>query len=184
MRTIRTAVAASIVGAAAIAGATVLAGPSTASAAPVTTIAQVADTAITSPADQGAVRGWVSHLTADQRSCLQQQNLTRPVGPQTLAQRQSVLKALVSAADTCGVTVPPRVSFWAAVTPAQYSCFQQAGLTRPLLGTMTPEQRQQLRDQVKATASSCGMTLPAPKHTGAPNRTAPRPAAPTPAPAS
>jgi hypothetical protein len=52
------------------------------------------------------VRAWWDGLTSEQRTCLKEANLTRPVGPLTKEQRQQVRAQVAAAAKGCNVMLP------------------------------------------------------------------------------
>lgn len=108
----------------------------------------------------GATRaGKLGRLTPEQRSCLQAKGLTRPVGPLTLEQQRTLWASVKTAAESCNVTLPKRAGLWLGMTDTQLACMQKAGITRPL-GPLTEAQRTELRNALKAAATSCGVPLP------------------------
>jgi hypothetical protein len=161
----------------AVGGATVTAGlvATGASAAPVPVAAVSAATAGTTVAvtDTGAdtggaggpvragIRSWWKGLTDEQRQCMEDADLRRPVGPLDDAERATLREQVTSAADGCGVELPfPKArAFWNELTDEQKQCLEAADLTRPV-GPMTKEERRQVRSDVRAAAEKCGITLP------------------------
>ncbi len=53
-------------------------------------------------------RAFRASLTDEQRQCLEDAGLTRPVGPMTTADRQELRQDLEAAAEGCGITLPER----------------------------------------------------------------------------
>lgn len=111
---------------------------------------------------RSGLRRWLGSLTDEQRQCLRDAGLTRPVGPLDDEQRAALREQARAAAEGCGVEPPfPRArTFWAGVSEDQKQCLRDSGLTRPV-GPLTAEERQQLREQVRAAAEACGITVPA-----------------------
>jgi hypothetical protein len=128
-------------------------------------VGTVADTIGDATADvatpRAAARGWWNKLTADQRSCLKDAAITRPVGPLDDADRAALRGKVEAAAQKCQVTLPfaKARAFWDGLTDQQRSCLQDAAVTRPW-GPLTQEQRQQVRGELRAAAQTCGITLP------------------------
>ena len=110
---------------------------------------------------RSGLRRWLGSLTDEQRQCLRDAGLTRPVGPLDDEQRAALREQARAAAEGCGVELPfPRArAFWAGVSEEQKQCLRDSGLTRPV-GPLTAEERQALREQVRAAAEACGITLP------------------------
>lgn len=153
----------------AVGGATLTTGlvatSASAAPAPVAAVAAAADGS-TAPADgshplRAGIRQWWQDLTDEQRQCLEDADLRRPVGPLDDAERATVREQVRSAADGCGVELPfPRArAFVDGLTDEQRQCLQDAGLTRPV-GPLTADERRGLREEVRAAADGCGITLP------------------------
>ena len=106
-------------------------------------------------------RGWWAKLTDEQRTCLQGQQITRPVGPLDDAARAALRGKVEAAAEKCSVTLPHSKAraFWNDLTDAQRQCLEDAAVTRPW-GPLTKEQRQQVRPELRAAAEKCGVTVP------------------------
>ncbi len=157
----------------AVGGATVAAGlvAASASAAPspvaavsatgATTTASTAPAGDTGHPARAGIRLWWQELTDEQRQCLEDADLRRPVGRPTDAERATLREQLRDAADGCGVELPfPRArALWTGLTDEQQQCLRDAGLTRPV-GPLGAEERRALRDEVRAAADQCGVTLP------------------------
>ena len=111
-------------------------------------------------------RGWWKNLSDTQRTCLQGQDITRPVGPLDDAERATLRGSVEAAAKTCEVTLPftKARTFWAGLTDEQQACLKDAGVNRPW-GPLTKEQRQAVRADLRAAATGCGVTLPTPART-------------------
>ena len=67
----------------------------------------------TAPADgshplRAGIRQWWQDLTDEQRQCLEDAGLTRPVGPMTTVDRQALREDLEAAAEGCDITLPER----------------------------------------------------------------------------
>ena len=173
MPALRTTVLAAGLGIAALGAGALVATSATAAPAPVAAVEQLAaadvaadsgtaaDTASDGPA-RTKVRGWWAGLTDAQRSCLQDQDISRPVGRLDDSERTALRATVESAAKTCDVTLPfPRArNIWDGLTAEQQACIKDAGVNRPW-GPLTREQRQAVRSDLKATAETCGVTLPA-----------------------
>ncbi len=159
----------------AVGGATLTTGlvATSASAAPARVAAVAAADGSTAPADgstapadgshplRAGIRQWWQDLTDEQRQCLEDADLRRPVGPLDDAERATVREQVRSAADGCGVELPfPRArEVRNHLTDEQRACLQGAGLTRPV-GPLTGDERRSLREDVRAAADECGVTLP------------------------
>ena len=89
------------------------------------------------------------HLTAEQKQCLSQQGITRPIRPLT-PERVAQLKA---AAKACDIKLPLRRH---VLTAEQKQCLSQHGVTRPIR-PLTPEKVA----QIKTAAAACNVQLPA-----------------------
>jgi hypothetical protein len=138
----------------------------TAAPTPVRAVAAAAPAGTAAPADGPAVRGkvraWWSGLTDTQQQCLEDAGIRRPVGPLDDAQRATLRSQVEKAAATCGVELPfaRARAFWDGLSDTQQQCLKAADVTRPW-GPLTKEQRQQVRKDLAAAASACGVTLPA-----------------------
>ena len=53
-----------------------------------------------------ALKTWWEGLTDDQRTCLKDADVTRPLGPLTAAERKAVREKVTAAATSCHVTLP------------------------------------------------------------------------------
>jgi hypothetical protein len=177
MTRLRTTLVAVGVGTALIATGAVVASNAMATPAPVAAVAELspdpmnAATGITADtvgsattdtaAPRAAARGWWNKLTDEQRSCLQDAKITRPVGPLDEAERAALRAKVEAAAQKCQVTLPfaKARAFWNDLTDEQRSCLKDAAVSRPW-GPLTKEQRQQVRADLKAAATTCGITLP------------------------
>jgi hypothetical protein len=171
MTRLRTTLLALGAAAAVIATGAVVATSATATPAPVAAVEQLgvdatpvraaADTA-TDATPRAAARGWWKKLTDEQRQCLQDARITRPVGPLDDAERAALRAKVEAAAEKCDVTLPfaKARAFWDGLTAEQRQCLQDAAVTRPW-GPLTKEQRQQVRAELRAAAQQCGITLPA-----------------------
>lgn len=180
MPALRTTLVVVGIGAATLTTGAVVATSATAAPAPVAAVEQLAAaddpattdaTATASTADKASdgtartpARGWWKDLTDTQRTCLQDQGITRPVGPLDDAERAALRAEVEAAARTCDVELPfPRArAFWDGLTTGQQTCIKDAGVNRPW-GPLTEEQRQAVRADLTAAAEECGVTLPAPK---------------------
>ena len=113
-----------------------------------------------------AARRWLASLTDDQKTCLRQAGLTRPVGPLTEEERKALREKVAAAAKTCGIDLPTGErraavkAFWQGLTEEQRTCLKEADLTRPL-GRLNEKERAEIWTQVKAAAQKCGVTVPA-----------------------
>ncbi len=108
-----------------------------------------------------AARGWWKKLTDEQRTCLQGQKITRPVGPLDDAARAALRGKVEAAAEKCQVTLPfaKGRAFWNDLSDEQRQCLEDAAVTRPW-GPLTKEQRQEVRADLRAAAQKCGVTVP------------------------
>ena len=174
MSALRTTLVAVCLGAAGLTTTALVATSATAAPAPVAAVEQLAaansgtaaDTASAGTASADAARtkarGWWAGLTDDQRTCLQDQDITRPVGRLADAERTALRAKVEAAAKTCDVTLPfagPR-AFWDGLSTEQRDCIKDAGVNRPW-GPLTKEQRQAVRADLRAAAEKCGVALPA-----------------------
>ncbi len=96
------------------------------------------------------------HLTADQKQCLSDHGITRPIRPLT----PEKVTALKAAAKACDIKLPKRLGH--RLTADQKQCLSDHGITRPIR-PLTPEKVTAL----KAAAKACGITRP-----GAPSASA------------
>lgn len=135
-------------------------------------VAGVATTAVAgaAPADQVAAaaqgRGsFLASLTPEQKSCLQDNGVTKPTGPLSPEARREAITALRAAADTCGITLPERPGRArldelkgriASLTPEQKACLKDNGLTRPQR-PMDADARAAWIAQAKQAATACGL---------------------------
>ncbi len=109
----------------------------------------------------GRVRAWWTGLTDAQRQCLEDANLRRPVGPLDDAERATLRSQVEAAATACGVELPfaRARAFWDGLSDTQRQCLDEAHVTRPL-GPLSQADRHQLRQDLAAAATQCGVTLP------------------------
>ncbi|HYN66658.1 MAG TPA: hypothetical protein VES93_07190 [Ornithinibacter sp.] len=171
MTRLRTTLVAAGLGTALIATGAVVASSALATPAPVAAVAAldpasvdadtVADPVPDTATPRAAARGWWNKLTDDQRSCLQDAKITRPVGPLDDAERAALRAKVEAAATTCKVTLPfaKTRAFWDGLTDEQQTCLKDAAVNRPW-GPMTKDQRKQVRADLKAAAEKCGVTMP------------------------
>ena len=96
----------------------------------------------------GALRHRV-HLTAEQKQCLADHGVTRPIRPLTPEKIQKIKDA----AQACDIKLPLRHRL---LTAEQRQCMHQQGITRPIR-PLTPEKVQKIKD----AAPACGVQLPA-----------------------
>jgi hypothetical protein len=174
MSALRTTLVAVCLGAAGLTTTALVATSATAAPAPVAAVEQLAaansgtaaDTASAGTASADAARtkarGWWAGLTDDQRTCLQDQDITRPVGRLADAERTALRAKVEAAAKTCGVTLPfaGARALWDGLSTEQRDCIRDAGVNRPW-GQLTKEQRQAVRADLRAAAEKCGVALPA-----------------------
>jgi len=174
MSALRTTLVAVGLGAAGLTTTALVVTSATAAPAPVAAVEQLAaansgtaaDAASAGTASADAARtkarGWWAGLTDDQRTCLQDEDITRPVGRLADAERTALRAKVEAAAKTCDVTLPfagPR-AFWDGLSTEQRDCIKDAGVNRPW-GPLTKEQRQAVRADLSAAAEKCGVALPA-----------------------
>jgi len=96
-----------------------------------------------------------AHLTAEQRSCLEDQGIRKPAGRPTKAE----IKALKAAAEACDIPLGRLVRHhighaMADLTDEQRQCLEEAGVTKPE-GRPTEAQLKAFA----AAAKSCGVPL-------------------------
>ncbi len=105
---------------------------------------------------------FASTLSVDQTSCLRDNGVVRPGRDATLAERQSFLATVETAAGTCGITLPAklerRIDWITSIDQTQLDCVK-ANVTRPT--EHTPEARAQFKTDLRAAAQTCGITKPA-----------------------
>ncbi len=163
MRIPRSVVATTAVGAIVAGGAAAVSTAASAGAASVTGAVAMTATADVSPARAAhGVRSWWKDLTDEQRGCLKDADLSRPVGPLSLEQRRALQADVTAAAKACNVELPrlgPLAAFWNGLTPEQIGCIQDTGVSRPL-GRLTQAERQDLLSRLSAAAEKCGVTMP------------------------
>lgn len=108
-----------------------------------------------------AARRWWNTLTEEQRTCLTDAKINRPVGPLDDAERAALRAKVEAAAGTCQVTLPfsKARALWNDLTDEQRTCLKDAAVTRPW-GPLTKEQRQQVRTDLRTAAHTCGVTWP------------------------
>jgi hypothetical protein len=168
MPTLRPTFLAAGLGIAALGAGALVATSATAAPPPVVALQQLAaDDSATAgdTASDGSpgtkARGWWKGLTDTQRTCLQDQDITRPVGGLDDAERAALRAKVEAAAKTCDVTLPfPKArAFWDGLSTEQQDCIKDAGVNRPW-GPLTKEQRQAVRADLRAAAQKCGVTLP------------------------
>ena len=153
MKTIRTAIAASVMGAIAVTGvfAVNVAG------------AQTTDQTTQAAQGKGA---FFKSLTAEQRSCLQANGVVKPDHKLSAEERAAAKATIQAAAQTCGVTLPERPAAKAkelraelkALTPEQKSCLKSNGITKPD-HRLTKAERQAAYAALEAAAQTCGIAL-------------------------
>lgn len=184
MPALRTNVLAATLGIATLGAGALVATSATAAPAPVTAVERLAAAGATESSDattddattdgtasadtasadaaRAKARGWWAGLTDDQRTCLQDQDITRPVGRLADAERTALRAKVEAAAKTCGVTLPfaGARAFWDGLSTEQRDCIKDAGVNRPW-GPLTKEQRQAVRADLRAAAERCGVALPA-----------------------
>lgn len=173
MPALRTTVFAAGLGIATLGAGALVATNATAAPAPLAAVEQLAAAGVaadSAPAADTAsdatprtkARGWWSGLTDEQRTCLQDQDISRPVGRLDDAERTALRAKVEAAAKTCDVTLPfPKArAFWDGLTTEQQDCIKDAGVNRPW-GPLTKEQRKAVRTDVREAAEKCGVDLPA-----------------------
>lgn len=166
MSTVRSTLVAAGAGAAILA--TVAVSASAATSTPTAT-ASSGSAVVTSgdTARYGGAGRWFQGLTDEQRACLQDAGITRPVWPLDVSDRVALRGRVRAAASACDITVPDptrrerMAQAWVALSDEQRSCLTDTGLTRPV-GRLSDADRATLRAQVVAAAKSCGVTLPKP----------------------
>lgn len=110
---------------------------------------------------------WFDRLDATQRACMDKATISRPIGPLSDAEKNTVQAQLRAAADACGIKVPTGErrakvqAWWNGLSPTQQACLKKANLTRPV-GPLSADERRTLRQQVVAAAKTCNVTLPKP----------------------
>jgi len=105
----------------------------------------------------GAAGNRHPQLTAEQKTCLDGQGITRPEkGTRPTAEQRAAFK---TAATACGIELPARGGHRRSqLTAEQKTCLEGQGVTKPEKGTRpTAEQRA----AIKTAATACGITLPA-----------------------
>ena len=99
-------------------------------------------------------------LTAEQKTCMASQGVSRPEGTPTAEQRQ----AIVEAATNCGITLPTgrgRFAQRAAqLTQEQRDCLTSNGISKPD-HRLYAEERTAFKSQLRAAAETCGIQRPA-----------------------
>lgn len=151
---IRTAIAASVMGAVAVTGVFAVS----------TAGAQTTDQTTQAAQGKGA---FIKSLTPEQRECLKSNGVVKPDHKLTAEERAAAKANLQAAADTCGVTLPARPavaklkelkSELKALTPEQKQCLKSNGITKPD-HKLTKEERQARYAALEAAAQTCGITL-------------------------
>lgn len=104
--------------------------------------------------------GPLAGITAEQKSCLASQGVTRPQGKPTAEERQ----AIIEAATNCGITLPAGKGGFAQraaqLTQEQRDCLTTNGVSKPD-HRLTAEERAAFKTQLKAAAETCGIQKPA-----------------------
>lgn len=129
-------------------------------------VAGAQTTDATTEAAQG--RGaFIKSLTAEQRSCLKDNGVTRPDHKLTAEERQAFVANLRTAADTCGVTLPQHPARSAkaeairdriqSLTADQKACLTSNGVAKPD-HKLTKSERQEFVSTLKSAAQTCGIT--------------------------
>ena len=119
----------------------------------------------TASARHPRAQAWLDSLTPEQRSCLKEAALTRPVGPLTDEERKSLREQIAAAAKKCDVTLPKGdrrekiKAFWQGLSDTQRDCLKDADISRPW-GPLSPQERKDLLAKVRDAAKTCGVTLP------------------------
>jgi len=103
------------------------------------------------PGTSGARRHRL-HLTTEQKQCLADHGVTRPIRPLT-AEKVKTLKA---AAEACDIKLP---HVGRILTDAQKQCLTDHGITRPI----RPLTKDKIA-QLKAAAQACDIKLPHRRH--------------------
>lgn len=164
MPALRTSLVALAVGGAAVTTG-IVATTATAAPAPVAAVDAVSAAVTTDDAAPQAKihpgRAWWKKLSDTQKQCLEDADVTRPVGPLDDAQRKALRDQVTAAAAKCGVELPfPKArAFWNDLSDTQKQCLDDAKVTRPW-GPLTKEQRRAVRADLEAAAQKCGVTLP------------------------
>ena len=104
-----------------------------------------------SDSTSGGARHHRLHLTDEQKQCLEDQGVTRPVRPLT----KEKIAALKAAAKACDIKLPKHLGHKGNLTDEQKQCMEGQGITRPIR-PLTPEKIAAL----KAAAQACGIELP------------------------
>jgi len=92
------------------------------------------------------------HLTAEQKQCMKDAGITRPVRPLT----QEKIAAIKAAAAKCNIKVPANFGHRVHLTNDQQQCLEQHGVSFPVR-PLTQEKIQTLR----SAAQACGIQRPA-----------------------
>ena len=151
---IRTAIAASVMGAVAITGVFAVS----------TAGAQTTDQATQAVQGKGA---FIKSLTPEQRECLKSNGVVKPDHKLTAEERAAFKANFKAAADTCGVTLPARPAVeklkelkaeLKALTPEQKQCLKSNGITKPD-HKLTKEERQAAYAALESAAQTCGIAL-------------------------
>lgn len=110
----------------------------------------------TGPGSHSPKSGPLAGITAEQKSCLVNQGITRPQGKPTAEQRQ----AIIEAATNCGITLPAgkgKLAQRAAqLTQEQRDCLTSNGVAKPD-HRLNAEERAAFKTQLKAAAETCGI---------------------------
>ena len=113
----------------------------------------------TGPNSHGPRSGPLAGITAEQKTCLAGQGITRPQGKPTAEQRQ----AIRDAAANCGITIPQGAKGAGRahrLTQEQRDCLASNGITKPD-HQLSAEERAAFKAQLQAAAGTCGIQLPA-----------------------
>lgn len=94
-------------------------------------------------------------LTAEQKQCLADHGVTRPIRPVTTEK----IATIKSAATACGVNLPAGFGHRVHLTDANVQCLSQHGVTFPVR-PLTREKVQTIR----TAAQACGIQRPARQH--------------------
>ena len=111
----------------------------------------------------GGGSGPLAGITAEQKTCLAGQGITRPEGKPTAEQRQ----AIRDAAANCGITIPEggaHAGRAPRLTQEQRDCLTSNGVTKPD-HRLSAEERAAFKAQLQAAAGTCGIQLPTPPAT-------------------
>ncbi len=95
-------------------------------------------------------------LTAEQKQCLADHGVTRPIRPVTTEK----IAAITSAAAACGVNLPAEFGKRVHLSDANVQCLKDHGVTFPVR-PLTREKVQTIRD----AAQACGIQRPARQNT-------------------